>query len=103
MKVAVCLVQEELHPLLGGWKSIPLICWLKEQLATQARENLVSTYGQIKLIQFGMCNSCLSLSGMSSLRAKQFFTFYVEYVNAKFCNSWHLCHSVVEHPKFLKS
>jgi hypothetical protein len=75
---------------------------VEEQLATRAREDLVSTCGQIKLTQFGMCDSCLSPSGMSSLRAKQFFTFYVEHASAKFCSSWHLCHSVVEHPEFLK-
>jgi hypothetical protein len=75
---------------------------VKEQLATRAQEDLVSTCGQIKLTQFGLSDSCLSPSGMSSLRAKQFFTFYVEHVSAKFCNSWHLCHSIVEHPEFLK-
>jgi hypothetical protein len=75
---------------------------VKEQPATRAREDLDSTCGQIKLTQFGLCDSCLSPSGMSSLRAKQFFTFYVEHVSAKFCSSWHLCHSIVEHPEFLK-
>jgi hypothetical protein len=75
---------------------------VKEHLATPAREDLVSTCGQIKLTQFGLCDSCLSPSGMSSMRAKQFFTFYVEHVSAKFCSSWHLCHSVVEHQEFLK-
>jgi hypothetical protein len=28
-KVVVCLIQEELHPLHGGWKSIPLVYWSK--------------------------------------------------------------------------
>ena len=51
---------------------------------------------------FGLYDSCLFPSGISSLRAKQFFTFYVEHMSAKFYSSWHLCHSVVEHPKFLK-
>jgi hypothetical protein len=75
---------------------------VKEQPATRAREDVVSTCGQIKLTQFGLCDFCLSPSGISSLRAKQFFTFYVEHVSAKFCSSWHLCYSVVEHLEFLK-
>jgi hypothetical protein len=73
-----------------------------EQPTTRAREDLNSTCGQIKLTQFSLCDSCLFPSSMSSLRGKQFFTFYVEHVSAKFCNSWHLCHSIVEHPEFLK-
>jgi hypothetical protein len=101
-EVAVCLVQEELHPLPKGLEEHSSCMLVKEQLATRAREDLVSTCRQIKLTQFGLCDSCLSPSGMSSLRAKQCFTFYVEHVSAKFCSSWHLCHSIVEHPKFLK-
>jgi hypothetical protein len=37
MEVAVCLVQEELHPLPRDWKSIPLVYWSKnnQQLELQ--------------------------------------------------------------------
>jgi hypothetical protein len=97
---------------LFGTRGIASITWgleehsscmlVNEQPATRAREDLVSTCGQIKLTQFGLYDSCLSPSSMSSLRSKQFFTFYIEHVSAKFCNSWHLCHSVVEHSEFLK-
>jgi predicted metal-dependent enzyme (double-stranded beta helix superfamily) len=41
---------------------------VKEQPATQARQDLVSTCGLIKLTQFGLYDFCLSSSGMSGLR-----------------------------------
>jgi hypothetical protein len=98
-KVVVCLVQEELHPLPRDWKSIPLVCWSKNNQQLELERTLFQLTNKVDSIWH---NSCLSLSGMSSLRANQFFTFYVEHVSVKFCSSWHLCHSVVEHPEFLK-
>jgi hypothetical protein len=41
---------------------------VKEQPATRAQEDLVSTCAQIKLNQFGMCDFCLSPRVIPSLR-----------------------------------
>jgi hypothetical protein len=40
MEVAVCLVQEELHPLPGGWKSTPLVCWSKNNQQLELEKTL---------------------------------------------------------------
>jgi hypothetical protein len=75
----VCLVQEELHPLLRGWNlekhSSHML--VKEQPAIQAREDLVSTRGQVK--------------------------FHVEHMSAKFGSIVHLCHSIIEHLEIYKA
>jgi hypothetical protein len=41
---------------------------VKEQLAIQAREDLVLAHGQVKLTRFGLCDYYSSLSGMLGLR-----------------------------------
>ena len=78
---------------------------VKKQPATRAQEDLVSTYGQVKLTQFWLVWFLFVSKGHTKfvlLRTKYFFTFHVEHVSTKFCSSWHLCHSILEHLEFPK-
>jgi hypothetical protein len=41
LEVAVCLVQEELHPLPRDWKITPLLCWLKNNQQLELERTLI--------------------------------------------------------------